>query len=433
MLKKFWNSLKSNWGYKLLSVFVAIVIWYAVVDVNDPVETATYTVKVTVTNESYIANGKQVYSIDDQYSTVTVYIKANRSVLNDISADDITVTADLTQIVDLDRDPVMVPLTVSCPNVSAGDITLSRTTIPITIENVASKTLSVSVSCGDSVPGSDYEVGTTTPNPETVVVNGPESIVNTITSAVAQIDVTGMTQDGTREAELQFLDQNGDALSEDTVSDYLTLDGDITTVTVQVDLWEKVNDVSLAVEYSGTPASGYNVADVSTTPETISVAGTDSALEELAADNNTITLSDSSINIDGATDDMSFDVNISDSLPDGLRLTTNEADAVTVTITILSDETREISVDVDDIVTQNLDSTQTVSYDSTEITLRVTGTESVIDSIDASDLTVSVDLSGLKDGDYTVPVTVENLPSGVTCEDLTIPVHLKEKATSSTS
>lgn len=433
MLKKFWNSLKSNWGYKLLSVFVAIVIWYAVVDVNDPVETATYTVKVTVTNESYIANGKQVYSIDDQYSTVTVYIKANRSVLNDISADDITVTADLTQIVDLDRDPVMVPLTVSCPNVSAGDITLSRTTIPITIENVASKTLSVSVSCGDSVPGSDYEVGTTTPNPETVVVNGPESIVNTITSAVAQIDVTGMTQDGTREAELQFLDQNGDALSEDTVSDYLTLDGDITTVTVQVDLWEKVNDVSLAVEYSGTPASGYNVADVSTTPETISVAGTDSALEELAADNNTITLSDSSINIDGTTDDMSFDVNISDSLPDGLRLTTNEADAVTVTITILSDETREISVDVDDIVTQNLDSTQTVSYDSTEITLRVTGTESVIDSIDASDLTVSVDLSGLKDGDYTVPVTVENLPSGVTCEDLTIPVHLKEKATSSTS
>ncbi|MEE8886429.1 MAG: CdaR family protein [Eubacteriales bacterium] len=433
MLKKFWNSLKSNWGYKLLSVFVAIVIWYAVVDVNDPVETATYTVKVTVTNESYIANGKQVYSIDDQYSTVTVYIKANRSVLNDISADDITVTADLTQIVDLDRDPVMVPLTVSCPNVSAGDITLSRTTIPITIENVASKTLSVSVSCGDSVPGSDYEVGTTTPDPETVVVNGPESIVNTITSAVAQIDVTGMTQDGTREAELQFLDQNGDALSEDTVSDYLTLDGDITTVTVQVDLWEKVNDVSLAVEYSGTPASGYNVADVSTTPETISVAGTDSALEELAADNNTITLSDSSINIDGATDDMSFDVNISDSLPDGLRLTTNEADAVTVTITILSDETREISVDVDDIVTQNLDSTQTVSYDSTEITLRVTGTESVIDSIDASDLTVSVDLSGLKDGDYTVPVTVENLPSGVTCEDLTIPVHLKEKATSSTS
>jgi YbbR domain-containing protein len=433
VLKKFWNSLKSNWGYKLLSVFVAIVIWYAVVDVNDPVETATYTVKVTVTNESYIANGKQVYSIDDQYSTVTVYIKANRSVLNDISADDITVTADLTQIVDLDRDPVMVPLTVSCPNVSAGDITLSRTTIPITIENVASKTLSVSVSCGDSVPGSDYEVGTTTPDPETVVVNGPESIVNTITSAVAQIDVTGMTQDGTREAELQFLDQNGDALSEDTVSDYLTLDGDITTVTVQVDLWEKVNDVSLAVEYSGTPASGYNVADVSTTPETISVAGTDSALEELAADNNTITLSDSSINIDGATDDMSFDVNISDSLPDGLRLTTNEADAVTVTITILSDETREISVDVDDIVTQNLDSTQTVSYDSTEITLRVTGTESVIDSIDASDLTVSVDLSGLKDGDYTVPVTVENLPSGVTCEDLTIPVHLKEKATSSTS
>ncbi|MEE8835993.1 MAG: CdaR family protein [Eubacteriales bacterium] len=429
MIKKFLSGLKSNWGYKILSFAIAIVIWYAVVDVNDPVETDTFTVKVTVTNESYIANGKQVYSIDDTYKQVTAYVKGNRSVLSRLSADDITVTADLTQIVDLNREPVEVPLSVSCPNISAGNITLSRQTIPINIENVASKKLAVSVSCGDSVPGSSYEVGTMTPDPETIVVNGPESIVNTITSAVAQIDVTGMTQDGERKATLQFLDQSGNALSDDTVSDDLTFDGDISEVTVQVDLWKKVNNVGLNVEYSGKPAAGYNVESVTTTPETISVVGNDAALEELAAENNTITISDESVSVDGASTDQTFNVPISDNLPEGLRLTTNEADTVTVNITILSDETKEIKVDVDDISPENLASTETVSYDTAEITVRVTGPEADIEDLTADDIKVYIDLNGLTSGDYSVPVRVESLPDDVTAEGQTISIHLKEKAT----
>ncbi len=433
MLKKILFALKSNLGLKFLSVVIAVVIWYAVVNVNDPVETNSYSVRVTVTNESYIASGKQVYSIDDNYKTVTAYVKGNRSTLNNISSDDITVTADLTQIVSLDTDPVMVPLSVSCPNVSAGNITLSRQAIPINIENVASKTLPVSVSRGDSVPGSQYEVGTMTPDPETIVINGPESIVNNIASVVAQIDVTGMTRDGTRNATLQFLDQNGVALSEDTVNDDLSFDGDISEVTVSVDLWKKVNDVALDVDYAGTPASGYNVENVTTTPETISVVGNDEALRKLAENNNTITLEDSSITVQGADSDLSFDVQISNSLPDGLRLTENEADAVTVSITILSDETKELHVDVDNITTQNLDSTQTVSYDTTDITVRITGPTADIDDLTASDLSVSINLNGLKSGDFSVPISVNNLPDGVTADLQNIMVHLKDKATTPTA
>lgn len=433
MLKKIWFALKNNLGLKLLSVAIAVVIWYAVVNVNDPVETSTYSVKVTVINDAYIASGKQVYSIDDTYKTVSAYVKANRSVLNAISAEDITVTADLTQIVSLDTDPVMVPLSVSCPSVSAGNITLSRQAIPITIENVASKKLPVSVSCGESVPGSQYEVGTMTPDPETIVINGPESIVNNITSVVAQIDVTGMTRDGTKDATLQFLDQNGNALSEDTVHDDLTFDGDITQVTVAVDLWKKVNDVALSVNYTGTPASGYNVESVTTTPETISVVGNDSALQKLAENSNTITLDDPSINVQGVDSDMSFDVKISDSLPDGLRLTENEADAVTVSVTILSDETKEITVDVDNIATKNLDTTQTVSYDTTNITVRITGPIGDIEDITANDLSVSVNLNGLKSGDFSVPITVGGLPDGVTFETQNVTVHLKDKVAAPTT
>lgn len=96
MRSRFLNKLKENLGLKLLSILIAVVIWYVVVDINDPVETQSYSVKITVENDSYISNGKQVYHIDDSYKTVTVYLKGNRSVLKEVSAEDITVTADLT-------------------------------------------------------------------------------------------------------------------------------------------------------------------------------------------------------------------------------------------------------------------------------------------------------------------------------------------------
>ena len=157
-------------GLKLLSLLIAVVIWYVVVDLNDPVETTTFPVKVTVENEGYINNGKMNYYIDDAYKTVNVFLKANRSTLKHITADNITVTADLTQIVDMDLDPVMVPLSATCSGVPQSGITLSRSTIPITIETIATNTFPVIVDTGGSSPSQEYEVGSMTPNPDQVEI-----------------------------------------------------------------------------------------------------------------------------------------------------------------------------------------------------------------------------------------------------------------------
>jgi YbbR domain-containing protein len=341
------NFIRDNLALKLLSVLIAIVIWYVVVDVNDPVETASFTVKVTVVNETYIANGKQIYHIDDEYKTVTAYIKSNRSTLRRITSDQISVTADLTQIVDIKREPVMVPLTASRQGINPANITLSRSAIPITIENIASKVFPVSVSYGDSVPGKDYEVGTATPDPEQISINGPESIINKIDSVVAQIDVTGMTHDGTKLANLELFDQESREISRETIEDDLTFDGGVPRITVDVDLWKKQTGVKVKVNYSGSPAEGYHVDSETTNPETITVVGNDSALQALANNGDTISLSDKMFSIADAKDDVSAEISLKDVLPDNLRLPANAADKLTVTVTILSDETRELALDVD--------------------------------------------------------------------------------------
>ena len=432
MAKRLLNSLKNNLLLKILSVVIAIVIWYAVVGYNDPVETASFSVRVAVTNESYIESGKQSYHIDDNYKTVTAYVRGNRSELRDLTAEDISVTADLTQIVDLSSDPVMVPLTATCPGFTPADITLSRQTIPIVIEVIANKNFPVTVVTGDSTPGTDYEVGSLTPDPEQIGINGPESIINNIDSVVAEIDVTGMTRDGTKNATIKLYDKSGAVISEETIDDDLTFDAGITGIAVSVDLWKKKSDVGFSVKQSGQAADSFHVAGITTTPETITVVGTEEALETLESNGNVITIPSEMVSVQGANRDRNFTIDLAEILPEGLRLSQNTAETVTVNVTILSDESKELVIDVDDVEVKGLASDLTLSYDLAEFTVRVEGPGTTISTLKNTDVQASIDLTGVAAGDRTAPVQF-SLPADVSLlEEVSLSVHLRSSKDSST-
>ena len=159
MKKNMTKNLTNNLALKIVSLFFAVLIWGIVVGVSNPIEPKTYDVPVTITHANYIQTGKKTYLIDDQYRTIRVKIRDNRQKLGTIKDSDIVVEADLTQIVDMDTDPVFVPLTVSCPGVEDKNITLSRTTIPIKIEDIEQETYNIEADTGDTIPGDDYEVG----------------------------------------------------------------------------------------------------------------------------------------------------------------------------------------------------------------------------------------------------------------------------------
>ena len=426
-MKKFLGSFRNNVGLKLISILIAVVIWYIVVDIDDPVETNTYTVKITVENEAYIASGKEIYHIDDSNKTVGVSVRANRSTLRNISEEDITVTADFTQIVDMDREPVMVPLSAECKGVSRNNITLARTTIPITIESIATKTFAVAVDTGESVPSEEYEVGRVTVSPDQVVINGPESIINQIDTAVARIDVTGMTIDSTREAKLILLGKDQSEISDETIQDDLTFEGGTPNVAVNVELWKRRSDVVLDVQYFGEPAAGYHVESVTTTPDTITVVGDSQALLQLTQDGNVIHTPASLITIQDASEDVTAEINLTEILPENMRLARNTAEEAATTIAIRSDETKELVVDVDKIQVLNIDSNLAVSYGQAEMTVRIKGSGTNFESVTAENIEASIDLAGLVAGDMTVPVNF-TLPPGVSVDEaVTLNISLKEK------
>ena len=330
-MKKLKKLLTNNLVLKLISVVVALLIWLTVVNIDDPIDTQTYRgVPVQVTNGGYIESMNKTYRLDDADSTVTVILRGKRSVIKN-RQEDLVAVADLTQIIDLESDPVMVPIRVTCPGVDESAITVVQGNIPVIIEELDSVDPMISVSVGTSAPGTGYEVGELTVNPEKVVITGPKSIVQTIDRAVAEVDVDGMTESGTRQATLKIYDKNKEVLT-DTKMSYLKFSTGSTAVDVEITLWEVRDGVKLSAEYSGSVPEGYQVSETTTTPEVISVAGTPEALDQLAKNGNVIQIPSEALK---ANDDYEWTLELPEYLPEDIKLATDVTNRVQVKAVVI--------------------------------------------------------------------------------------------------
>ncbi len=416
--------LTSNLLLKIVSIVIAIFIWLIVGNYNDPQIVVSYSVPITIENSAYLESGGMTYTVDDQEQTATVILRGKKSVVANRSGD-IEAVADLTQIVNLDTTPVIVPVTASCSGVSTENITVVPSTMSITIEDMSSKDFTITVSAEDSSPYKGYEIGSMEAEPEKVTISGPESLIGKIDRVVAEVNTNNMTEDAVRSTTLKVYDKNSDELS-DTQMSYLKFDIGDPVVDVSIDLWRVQDDVSLQAEYSGTPAYGYVVDSVTLTPESISVAGSEEALSVLEQNNNSIDLPSSAINIDGASESKEIKLEISDYLSDEL-IVANNVQSVIVTVNIIPSGSRQIAVQTKEIQVENLDENLRLTFDTDKVTVKVyalSGYE--IDQLDDAQITVSLDVEDRTEGDYTLGLDV-NLPTGYTVlETPQVLVHITE-------
>ena len=160
------SKLTKNLALKIISIIIAIVIWYVVVDFNDPIETESLQRTGGGAESTYVANGKEIYRIEDEYRSVTVYITANRSRLERIQANNIRVTGGS----DGDRGFQYRPRYGAPAGELRGlqperdDALPDDDTDHHRKRNPAGNSR-FAASAGTTVPGSEYEVGTLTPEP----------------------------------------------------------------------------------------------------------------------------------------------------------------------------------------------------------------------------------------------------------------------------
>lgn len=421
------KSLMNKFTLKILSLAIAVLIWLIVRNVQDPVIVQTfYDIPVTLVNESYLSNNMKIPLLIDGDDTVKVRIKAEESVIKELKKEDIVAQADMTQIY-MDATPKMVPVEVTCKGIADDNITVTPRNIQVDIENQTSVEKTIAVNTGDTTPDKDYEVGSLQANPEKVTISGPESIINKIDKVVAKIDVTGMKESNVElDSELKIYDKNQDELSEKQLS-YLNLAGvQDNKIKIQAQFWKVQKNVKIGSEYSGSPQYGYEVDSVSVVPETLSLAGTDEALQKLAVEGNTLTIPASYIDVSGKDSDFDVKVDISELLPENMKLARDINSTVIATVKILPYNSRDYEVSPTQIKVENKPENMNYKFEPDKIVARIKAKGEDLDNLKTDDIQMKIDLKDAKAGENTLPVTV-TLPEGYELvEDITVKVALIE-------
>ena len=402
------KNMINKFTLKVLSLIIAILIWLLVRNVDDPIVVRTfYEIPVSIENASYLAENLEIPLLVDGKDTVKVRVKGARSVVSKLKKEDIKAVADMTQIISKDTTPIMVPVEVTGTGISDSDITVRPRNIQVDIEKQKSVEKTIAVSTGDTQPDKDYEIGNLKANPEKVTISGPETIINKIDKVVALIDVTGRKESNIEiKSQLKIYDKNLDELSPKQL-EYLNIkEISDNTIRIQAQFWKVKQNVKIKAEYSGEPKRGYEVDSINLVPDTISVAGTDEALKKLEQEGNTLEIPGKYIDVTDKTGDFEQNIDLSELLPEDLKLVRDLNSSVIATVKILPYNSRDYEVSVTQIEADNKAEDLDLVFQDEQITIRAKAKEQDLDSLSAANIQVQIDLSGYGEGEYEVPVTV---------------------------
>lgn len=415
------KSLTNNIGLKLLAFLFAFMLWLLVVNIDDPVDTKTFdSIPVTIEHAEVVTQDQRSYQVLDGTDTVSVTVSATRSVLEKISAENIVATADMRELY-LESQ---IPIEITIPGYEFESATANPRNVQVKIEQNKSDTFPITVTTTGTVRDG-YVLGNVQADPERVTVNGPESVIDRISKVVAQVNVSGLSEDSSIDAVLTYYDSDNNEISAEQLANNLGTTG----VKVNVTLYHTAR-IPVTVDTSGvTAADGYSISEVTWTPEEIQLAGEEEVLDALES----IRIPADAVDITSISQRTEQTVDITPYLPEGTRLVDENGNNILVTARVAREGTKSFDIPVGSITVDNLSDSLTVSgYGSgDDLEVHIGGPQEQLNSLQLSDLTVSIDLKECtKAGDYEVPVTI-TLPSDAadcTVEtSVTVTVTLQER------
>lgn len=396
---------------KLASLIMAALVWLAIVNIDDPVITRTIDgIGVSIVNGSYVEELGKSYSILEDADRIAVSVTGKRSVIESLKKEDFAASADLTQIISFETNPCMVPISVTCSNSNINSVQAKKQVLALSIEKMISADFIISATREGTKAKAGYEVGKLSVEPEKVTITGSESLINQIDKVVADVDVSGMSEDQLVDAHLKIIDKNQDTMS-DSKTRYLKYSIDYNHVKVRTTIWRVVDNIRLMADYTGKPAPGYQVAEMATTPSTISLAASEETLEELEASGNVIIIPKKAMDVSGKNTDQEIKVDITDYLPKEAILPKDASSSAIIKADILPEGSKEFSVETNTITVNNKPEGYRVSFNSDKISVRIKGLESELENLSKEQIQASIDLGKKNDLAQTLMVNI-NLPSG---------------------
>lgn len=406
-----------NLSLKVIALFFAVFLWLIVINIDDPVDTQTFdNIPVEVKNEQVVKSKGKMYQILDGTETVSVKVTAKREILEKLTSSDFSAVADMQEM----QINSLIPIKVSVKRYSGEcKAEASPNNLVVEINDVKQKVFPLTVSV-TGTPQNGCIIGNMTVNPEKITIKGSEPLVESIEKAVVKVDVTGRADSGTVQGNLVLYDSQGNIVDQSKLSNNLN-----TEKGIQVEIQMlNTKDVPITYQQPENLKENYICTGWTCEPQTIQVSGTKEMLDTISE----IEIPTSEIDVSDATKKVEKTVDITQYLPEGIKLVDENANTILITVMIEKEGSRIIEFPVEGIQVNNLKDKYELTFESDEvIELKFIGEQTTLDQLDITNA-VSIDLQDCKStGEYEVPVSIE-VPDGVELEKQpTIKVKLTEK------
>ena len=388
MLRKMIKSLSNNVGLKLLALLFAIVMWMAVVNLDDPQINRTYTVAVTVENDNAITSQDKYYEIAEDSRNVTFSVSGKRSIVDKLSSSDFKATADMAQMIQ-QNNKNLVPIEITASRYSS-QLTVSRRTqyLEVTLEDLMKAKFIIQANAVGN-PAEGYALGNMSVTPNLLKVSGPRRVVSKIVSVKANVDISGMSSEINDSVVPLLLDEEGESI------DITQLTMNLSTVTVNAEILSQ-KSVTIKANYSGTPAEGYEVISLSAEPEQIQIKGDTEVLNTISM----ITIPEGVIQVDDVDRKFEQQVDISKYLPNGVTLTDASQATVVISVDVEKLERTTFSVPVENIEIDNLPEGYHIEYNKHNVDIVIYGLKKDLNTLEASQLRPVLDVAGMAAGSH---------------------------------
>ena len=180
----FKNAVLNNIGIKLVSVLIALVVWMTIINIDDPYKTRTFSVTVQTINEDALKSVNKVYEVIEG-STANVKVKGKKSVVDKLTVDDISATADLSDLSSVNAVTIVPALK---KHISSDVILECNQVLKVSLENMASKQVKVTVET-IGTPEDGYTIGECIAKPNMIEVTGGKSAIEQIDSVKVVLNV----------------------------------------------------------------------------------------------------------------------------------------------------------------------------------------------------------------------------------------------------
>lgn len=419
------KKLTNNWGLKLIAILFALILWFAVINIDDPVVSETFkNVPVQLINTEVLTEAGMTYEVLDNTAVIeTITIYGPRTLVESLNENDILAKADVNDITV--ANTVAVNVSVDVRNSSKiTNIKSSLECVKLNIEKSKTKQLVINATTSGKL-ASGYIVGGIELDQNRVRISGPESIVSQIASAKVNVDVADASSDVATYGTVRLYDKAGTEI----MSELLVKGTEKVHINVNV---IPTKYVPVKYQLTGVPEEGYAVVEDSITCDimTVLIGGETEALRDV----NEIIITGEELDVSGLAEEKEFTVMLKNYLPDNIILGDKEYDGkVTIKVPI-----EEVVTEVVELLKENLtivnipEGMQVTMVEVPDyVELEITGTVTKIREVMTGDVAAVIDmnavlpstgLSAWLEGIYTVeaamkvPEGVENTPIMITIE-----------------